>query len=332
MEQHRVLVVGTGSIGERHVRCFDQTGRASISVCEVNEELRDRVVKKYGATDAFSDLASAIASQPDVAVVCTPANLHVQMATQLADAGVHVLCEKPLSVELDGVENLVQTVDRTGITFAVAYVRRCHDVGIAYREAINTGRFGRPVNLVCTGGQMFPFHRPAYRDIYYNDHRTGGGAIQDSITHLMNFAEWLLGPIDRLTADAAHCLLEGVEVEDTIHVLTRQGDVLGSFAHNQYQAPNEAAFSIVCTKATVRVEFHHNCWMWQDDPAGRWHVEKFAPAERDVAYINQANLFLDAVEGKRDVHCTLEEGIRSLHVNRAMLASAETGQWQKIAP
>ena len=113
MEQHRVLVVGTGSIGERHVRCFDQTGRASISVCEVNEELRDRVVKKYGATDAFSDLASAIASQPDVAVVCTPANLHVQMATQLADAGVHVLCEKPLSVELDGVENLVQTVDRT---------------------------------------------------------------------------------------------------------------------------------------------------------------------------------------------------------------------------
>ena len=84
-------------------------------------------------------------------------------------------------------------------------------------------RFGRPVQLTVTAGQHFPTFRPAYKNIYYADRVQGGGAIQDAMTHYLNAGEWLLGPIDRIVADAAHQVLEGVAVEDTVHCLARHG-------------------------------------------------------------------------------------------------------------
>lgn len=328
--EHRVLIIGVGSIGERHLRCFGQTGRADLSFCEINDELRTVIADRYGVAHTFADFDDAVASHPDVAVICAPAHLHVPMATALADAGIHVLCEKPLSTTLDNVEELIATADRRNITAAVAYVHRCNPLIVQFKEAIDSGRFGRPVNLVHASGQHFPFYRPAYRDIYYKDHKTGGGAIQDSMTHMLNLGEWLVGPIDRLAADAAHLLLEGVEVEDTVHVLTRHGDLLGSYAHNQHQAPNESFYIVACERATACVEYHNHRWMWQEKPDENWHVEKLPPMQRDDIFIAQANMFLDAVEGKGPVRCTLAEGMQTLKVNLATLAAADGHTWQVI--
>src|SRR5581483_1671405 len=127
------------------------------------------IAERYGVARAHADLAAALAEPPDAAVVCTPAHLHVPMAQQLAEAGVHMLIEKPLSTNLDGIERLRQTVAEKILVVGVAYVYRCHPHVRALREAIRSARFGRPVELVVVSGQHFPTYRPAYRDIYYKD-------------------------------------------------------------------------------------------------------------------------------------------------------------------
>ena len=104
--KHRVLVIGVGSIGERHLRCFRNTGRAELALCEVNEALRADVARRYGVGRAFGRFEDALAEPHDVAVIATPAPLHVPQATRLAEAGVHLLIEKPLSTSLDGVDRL----------------------------------------------------------------------------------------------------------------------------------------------------------------------------------------------------------------------------------
>src|SRR5688572_13198386 len=108
---HRVLIVGVGSIGERHVRCFAATGRARVSVCDVNPELRRTVAGRYAVEGAFTDLDAALAARPEVAVICTPAHLHVPMALAAVRAGAHVLVEKPLSTGTDGVADLLHEVE-----------------------------------------------------------------------------------------------------------------------------------------------------------------------------------------------------------------------------
>jgi predicted dehydrogenase len=210
----------------------------------------------------------------------------------------------------------------------VGYVYRSHPLLAAMRQAILGGRFGKPLELVSVSGQHFPTYRPAYRSIYYTDRTTGGGAIQDALTHALNAGEWLLGPINRVIADAAHQSLEGVSVEDTVHLLARHGGVLASYSLNQFQAPNEMTFTVICEKGTARWEPHEHRWRFMSQPGGPWQEECIDPLERDTLFIAQANAFLEAVEGAAAPLCSLDDGVQTLRVNLAALASVESNTWQ----
>jgi predicted dehydrogenase len=195
------------------------------------------------------------------------------------------------------------------------------------RKAIGEGRFGKPAQIVGVAGQHFPTYRPAYRATYYGNRETGGGAIQDALTHVLNAAEYLVGPIGRVMADAAHQVLDGVEVEDTVHVLARHGDVLGSFSLNQYQAPNELTLTVIGDRGTARFEAHYARWRWMTEPGADWHDEPEFSRERDAMYVAQAQGFLDAIEGRGPPPCSLSQGLQTLRVNLAVLASCGHCCW-----
>ncbi len=327
---HRVLVVGAGSIGERHVRCLCQTGRAEVSISEPHDERRREVAGRYSLESAYSDLESVLEVRHDAAVIATPAQLHISIATRLAAAGCHLLIEKPLSTTLDGIDDLSAIARQRRLVIAVAYVYRAHAALQAMRQAIGAARFGTPVQIVAHSGQHFPTYRPAYREIYYADHASGGGAIQDALTHLLNAGEFLVGPLDRVMADAAHRVLEGVTVEDTVHLLARHGTVLGSYSLNQYQAPNETSITVVCQSGTARFDLQAANWRWMTEPGGAWHEEPACCRDRDALFTAQANAFLDAIEGRAAPLCSLREGLQTLRANLAVLAASRSGAWTRI--
>ena len=121
-------------------------------------------------------------------------------------------------------------------------------------------------------------------------------------------------------------------MEDTVHVLTRQGNVLGCYSLNQHQAPSEMTLTVVCRQGTVRLESHRNRWRWMIHPDEPWHDEPGQPLDRDAGYIDQANAFLDALEKRTSPLCSLEEGIQTLRTNLAVLTSVERGTWQTVGP
>jgi predicted dehydrogenase len=326
----QLLVVGGGSIGERHVRCFQQTQRVEVALCETNPQVRAAVAERCGLRKTFDNFAAAVDSRPDVAVICTPAHLHIAMATQLLAAGVPVLIEKPLSTALDGTEELLALAQSAQTTAGVAYVYRAHPALQAMRQALQSGRFGSAVQVVAVFGQHFPFYRPAYREIYYRDRATGGGAIQDALTHVVNAAEWLVGPVTELIADAAHLVLDGVTVEDTVHLIARHAQILGSYSLNQHQPANEGTLTVICERGMVRYEAHGGRWLWADHPTEPWQVEPMVPLERDELFRRQADAFLDAVAGATPPLCNLKEGLQTLRVNLAALRSLESRRWETI--
>lgn len=325
-----ILVIGVGSIGERHLRCLLATERAHVAICEVNGQLRQSIAEQYGVDRTYGDLEGALDDPYDAAVIATPAHLHIPMACRLAEAGLHLLIEKPLSTSFNGIDSLQVTLARNHLRSAVAYVLRHEPALCAMREAIRAGRFGPPVQLVAVCGQHFPTYRPAYREIYYANRATGGGAIQDAMTHIMNAGQWLVGPIDRLVADAAHQVLEGVEVEDTVHVLARHGSVMASYSLNQHQAPGEITITVICEKGTCRCQLYHHSWAWMTEPDTAWHEESFGEFARDDMFIAQSNAFLDHLTGKAKATCSLQEGIQTLCASLQVLASVEDGTWKRV--
>ena len=199
------------------------------------------------------------------------------------------------------------------------------------KRAIASGRFGRPLQLVATSGQNFPTYRPAYREIYYADRSTGGGAVQDALTHLINAGEWLVGPVDELVADIAHQSLDGVDVEDTAHMLARQGDVLASYSLNQYQAPNESMITVVCEHGTCRAVMSQQRWQWMVEPDTPWKEDVFPKIARDDLFIQQANAFLDLIDGRAEPTCSLTEATQTLRTCLAALASAQDRSWKSTS-
>ena len=330
--QHGVLVIGGGSIGERHVRCFQRTGRADVSLCEINPDVRQRVATQYALRETYSELNDALAAKPQLVVVCTPAHLHVTQAIEAIVVGAHVLIEKPLSTSLEGIDDLHVALHAHARTAGVAYVHRAHPALQQMRQAIAAEEFGPPLQVVVQSGQHFPLYRPAYRDTYYRDRATGGGAIQDALTHLVNAVEWLVGPVTRVAADAEHLRLEGVSVEDTVHVIARHGNVMASYSLNQHQTPNESTITVVCAGGTVRFESHNCRWLAAISPGEAWQDRAAFTLERDDLFIRQAAAMLDAIEGNGPVACTIDEAIQTLRVNLAILEAAETHSWQAIPP
>ena len=320
-----LLIIGCGSIGERHLRCFQKTGRCTVAACDTNASLLTMMHERYG-TPVFGSLDEALAgARFDAAVICTPAPLHLPMALQLLRAGLHVFIEKPLAIDAALVPSVRAAMAEAQRFVAVAYVYHLMPWVSAAREFLHTGELGKVLHANVTAGQHFPTYRPAYREIYYARHDLGGGAVQDALTHLANAVEWLIGPCTRLFGDAAHQALAGVTVEDTVNVSARHGDVLVSYSMNQFQAPNETTILLHAERGSVKIEVHQQRWgvLRRGETAWTWHAPP--PLERDDLFVAQANAFLDGTEAKPGPLCTFEEAVQTLKFNQAALQSIASG-------
>ncbi|MGC3969543.1 MAG: Gfo/Idh/MocA family oxidoreductase [Pirellulales bacterium] len=317
-----VLVVGVGSIGERHLRCFQQAVGCELGLVEPMESRRNEVADRYGVTQRFASLDDACRRDWDAAVICTPANWHVDHALQLLSRCRGLLIEKPLATKLEDAARLRTAAGDKLIS--VAYVYRAHPACEAVRKLIASGEIGDVLQATAVSGQHFPTFRPAYREIYYKDRRTGGGAIQDAMTHLANAVQYLVGRYDWVFCDYDHQCLEGVTVEDTVHLSGRAagGKVMVSIAMNQFMAANESKLQINGSRGSVRIELpeHRYGLIHHGEPAWTWSEPLLH--ERDEWFQRQASHFIAALEGREAPACSLADAEHTLAVNLAALESA----------
>lgn len=322
--EQRILVVGVGSIGERHLRCFGLEGGCRLGLVEPLESRRNDVADRYGVADRFASLDDACRQTWDAAVICTPAHLHVTHGVQLAPHCRGLLIEKPLATDLTEVPKLRAAV--AGKLVQIAYVYRVHPAVEAIKKLIADGAIGEPLQMTIVSGQHFPTFRPAYREIYYADRRTGGGAIQDAATHMADLAQHLVGRFDWVFCDYDHQCLEGVTVEDTVHLSARAagGKVLVSLSLNQFMPGNQGRITVNGSRGSLQIKMpeHQYGIIRHGESEWKWSEPLFA--ERDDWFRRQARRFLDVLAGKAAPSCTLDDAVHTLEINLAALASAGT--------
>ncbi len=319
-----ILIVGAGSIGERHLRCFQGLSRGAVAGCESSENVRRRIQETYGC-EVYSSLEEALNAQTwRAAVICTPANTHISIARRCVEQGINLLIEKPLATSFEGLQELAAESERANLVVRVAYVHRSIAAVIKMKEFLSQGQIGEIKHVLAAAGQHFPSFRPAYASTYFARRETGGGVIQDAITHVVHAVEWLVGPFVSVFCDASHQALEGVEVEDTVNLMGRlRGDVPVALVQNQFQAANELTITIHGLKGSLRADFQNQrvgVWMRGEK---NWVWSELPVEERDAMYIRQAGAFLDALDGKPDDLATLNDGWQTLKVNLAAMQSSD---------
>ena len=318
---NHILIVGAGAMGERHLRAFQRTGRARISLCEPEDERRERVASDCGIEQTFKDIQAVDLGDFDAAVICAPPNLHIPIGQVCADAGVSFLMEKPLAVTREGVDRLIRTVDDKRLVARVGYLRRCMEGMGRLREALDGGRIGKVLTAQVVTGQDFRKYRPDYAHFYYAREATGGGAILDAASHFIDLLLWTMGPIREVSALGDRLDFEGVECEDTVLMQFRfeRGGALGQVTLNQFQKPNVSTMEFAGTEGNLRWDEIGGMLDYAADDSGRWQREDIyggRPVNEVMSerFLLQAGAFLDALDGAPDRLATLKDAADNLDV------------------
>ena len=323
----KVLVIGSGGIGRRHLRGYLATGRAKLSIVEPNPERRAEAQGLFDIAAGYADLSEADLSAYDLAVICAPANFHVPLMLACADARLPFMVEKPLSVTMEGVDEALAAVARAGILARVGYIRRIAPEVLALREQIAGGRIGDLRLAYLNSSQEFPRYRPDFQRTYYARPEMGGGAILDAASHLFDMLIWLMGRPVQVGAMFDRLVLEGTDTEDTCLINIRfDSGAMANVTINQFQKPNVARFDFVGTAGNLTLE--HSALSLSADDSGtpaerRDYMDGLVPTEAHQArFTIQADAMLDAIEGKPCHLATLDDARLNL-----MVALAAKRSW-----
>ncbi|MDP6449782.1 MAG: Gfo/Idh/MocA family oxidoreductase, partial [Lentisphaeria bacterium] len=212
-----ILIVGVGSIGQRHVENFLTVDDVRCSIAETDETIRQRVADQFPIEQAYADFHEADLPAFDGVVICTPTNTHIRFATEIVSAGTHVLCEKPLGTSLDGVDELKRARDANGVSVGIAFVMRCDPIFGEMKAQLDDGAVGTVYKAHSSATQYWPRARKGFPPQYAMSRATGGGAIQDHMVHHINLFEWFFG--QPVSVAARHWQLGlGLPTEDTAAV------------------------------------------------------------------------------------------------------------------
>ena len=217
----RILIIGTGSIGRRHIASLQALGvepqfvflRAGARIDEFSDRLGARVV------DAWQD---ALALKPELAVIATPSTLHLDALQMLLPAGIPCYVEKPVVASFEQLEALTNLLGRSAKlppTLVGCNLRFLPSLG-RLRQLLREGAIGQPVRASFQVGQWLPDWRPPqdYRASYSADSARGGGVVLD-LVHELDAARWIFGEFDQVHAIGGHYSRLEIHTEDSAAVL-----------------------------------------------------------------------------------------------------------------
>jgi predicted dehydrogenase len=271
----------------------------------------------------------------DIITIATPSGFHAEPTIAAAQAGKHVLCEKPLEITLERIDEMIEAHEKSGTYLGGIFPYRFNDMMEPLREAINSGRFG----VITYAGIYVPWWRT---DDYYKDswHGTwnldGGGALMNQSIHMVDMLCDLLPPIESVQAFTA-TLGHKIETEDTAAVTLRYTNgALGIIYGTTASYPGTfRRFEITGTKGTViNVENSITVWQFADEnPQDKEILAKFGQIEggggvADPAAITYENhtrnfkAFLDALESGKKFRIDGREARKAVEVILAVYQSA----------
>lgn len=331
-----LLVVGCGSIGWRHLTNLRVLNAGDLIACEADEETARRVEAHFGVR-VYRRPEDALVAAPQAVLVCTPTHQHVAVARLAILAGAHVFIEKPLAASLDGVPELLGSLEGRGVVSLVGCNMRFHP-GVSHLKAlVDSGELGAPLLVRSWFGHYLPNWRPGrdYRTTYSAVAAQGGGVILEGI-HEVDYAQWLAGEIRTIGAHGGRVSALNIDGEDTaLLALSFAGGARGEI-HLDYLRPVKArGCEVVGTEGlarwtsdgknpeVVRVE------AWDRTGQGHRIVYQSDGYDANLMYLAEMKHFLDCVAGTDTPQVGVRDAARVLALvldaRRAMADAAGAG-------
>jgi len=312
----KILVVGAGSIGRRHIRNLNVLGHKNIDLAEPAP--RPDLMKGLAINETYPSLTDALGSGKnyDAAFICTPPVYHLPAAVELAKRKTDIFIEKPLSQSLKGVDTLNKTVKKNRVIAMVGYNQRFNFGIRRIKSCIEEGCLGRKLYYIrAEVGQYLPDWRPEqdYRKNYTAIKKLGGGIILDA-SHEIDYVLWLSG--SRVSdLKAIYCKVSDLEtdVEDLAEIIMRfENGLVASIHLDMVTRGYNRYCKVVGEKGQIK-------WTFKEDTlethtSGKKPATKKYKLDPNHSYIEELKHFLNCVKSRSTPLSNLETAKETLEI------------------
>lgn len=321
----RALVVGSGSIARRHLANFRHLLPDAEVGC-VSASGRPLAIGETVATTQLTSMAAAIEWAPNLAVVASPAPLHLDHACLLLDAGIPVLIEKPLSDSFDRVRAAAPLLFHHRDRIEVAYNLRFLSSARRMKTLIDEGCVGRILGLRIEVGQYLPDWRPQvdYRRQVSANRSLGGGVLLE-LSHELDYLTWMFGHFDQVFCIAINSGQLEIDVEDSADILLSRGDLTAQVHLDFLQRRVSRECKVIGSIGTLHWDLVANR-ISLDRPGSDDVLFSDPTFDRNETYIEQLRGFIEVAAGRAAPRITLDDGLAVLDLVEAMRESSATGK------
>lgn len=231
MAKISVGVIGTGSIGNVHLTGYAAAPKEVqiTALCDVNAARLKEMGEKFGVApeNCFRDYKKMLASvKLDAVSVCVPNKYHFEIASAVAEAGLHMLLEKPVVLTPEEAKKLRPLILQSDAKFMVAFSHRFFYANIAAKKLLRKGAIGQPYSIRARYAHTGPYPGWAQGDWFYKKAISGGGAMLDMGIHAIDMCQDLIGPIQTVQAEV-RTLRKKIQVDDNAMMLLDFGKDAG---------------------------------------------------------------------------------------------------------
>ncbi len=325
-------VLSTADFGIRKAIPGMQKGEWSEIVAIASRDLRkaEEAAHKLGIPKAYGSYEELLAD-PQIEAIYNPLpnHMHVPWSIKAAQAGKHVLCEKPLSINVADAKELLAVQQKTGVKIGEAFMVRTHPQWLRTRELIRSGRIGELRSI--TG--FFSYFNRDPKNIR-NAPETGGGALLDIGCYTISTSRFAFGEEPRRVMGL-------IERDPDMHTDRLTSAILdfpsgqAIFTVSTQLVPYQR-MHFLGTKGRIEIEIPFNapkeapCRIFIDDGGDIFGknitTETFPICDQ---YTIQGDLFSRAIRENGEVPVPLTDGIKNMAVIEAVFRSAESGTWEK---
>lgn len=340
-----IAIVGCGLIARFHAKALAEVpGTKLVALVTRKAESAKKMADELGLScDIATDLAKVLERKDvHVVIITTPSGAHMEPAVAAANAGKHVVVEKPLEITLDRCDRIIEACDRNKVQLCTIFPSRFGDANRTLKAAVEAGRFGR----LTLGETTCKWWRP---QSYYDEGGwkgtkalDGGGALMNQAIHNVDLLLWMMGPATQICGFTAMLAHERIEVEDTaVACLRFANGALGVIEATTSVHPG--------LPKTIAVHGDKGSAVIEQDDVLRWELTPEIPEDRQVkerfavkvgasggssnpaaishvGHARQLTDFVEAIRAGRPPLVDGREGRRAVEVILAIYEAAMTGR------
>lgn len=320
-------LIGAGSIAQTYAQTFEHCQSSQlVAVADIRAEAAQAMAQRSGCQSFDSYQAMFEGAEFDAVIICTPPITHPEISLYFLERQIHVLCEKPLSIDVKSAHEMLEAANQAGVKLTMASKFRYVEDVIRAKSIVTSGILGEIVLFE----NAFTSRVDMSSRWNSNSKLSGGGVLIDNGTHSVDIMRYFLGPLSDVQVVEGK-RIQGLPVEDTVRIFVQSvsgvvGNIDLSWSINKEL---DYYIRIYGSQGTISVGWKES--KYRQSSSGDWVM--FGKGYNKIqAFRSQIDNFAKAIHGEEPLLITAKDALASVEVIEAAYAAMRQSHWTTVVP